>query len=60
MKYFFTLIIMRFVIAELPGTKPEPPMFVERFQEQRVPDKGTLRLMARVVGNPTPDIAWFR
>jgi hypothetical protein len=46
--------------TELPFDKPEPPLFLERFEEERVPEKGTLRLLARVTGNPTPVITWLR
>lgn len=38
----------------------EPPLFVERFEEQNVPEKGVLRLSAKVTGNPTPEISWLR
>jgi hypothetical protein len=48
------------LITELPFDKPEPPLFLERFEEERVPEKGTLRLLARVTGNPTPVITWLR
>ncbi|PSN52174.1 Titin [Blattella germanica] len=48
------------VVEELPYTKPEPPLFLERFEEEKVPEKGTLRLLARVTGNPTPKIMWLR
>ncbi|KAJ4429601.1 hypothetical protein ANN_21787, partial [Periplaneta americana] len=48
------------VVEELPFDKPEPPMFIERFEEEKVPEKGTLRLLARVTGNPTPKIIWLR
>ena len=47
-------------ITELPFSKPEPPLFLERFEEEKVPEKGTLRLLARVTGNPTPKISWLR
>lgn len=47
-------------ITELPFDKLEPPLFLERFEEERVPEKGTLRLLARVTGNPTPVITWLR
>jgi hypothetical protein len=47
-------------ITELPFDKPEPPLFLERFEEEKVPEKGTLRLLARVTGNPTPEITWLR
>lgn len=39
---------------------PEPPLFLKRFDEKKVPEKGVLRLEARVAGNPTPEISWFR
>jgi hypothetical protein len=48
------------LLAELPFDKPEPPLFLERFEDERVPEKGTLRLLARVTGNPTPVITWLR
>lgn len=35
-------------------------MFMERFDELKVPEKGTLRLAARVTGNPVPTVQWFR
>lgn len=35
-------------------------MFLERFDEQKVPEKGVLHLEAVVTGNPTPEITWFR
>lgn len=40
--------------------RPEPPLFLERFDEKKVPEKGTLKLEAKVTGNPTPKITWFR
>jgi hypothetical protein len=47
-------------ITELPFDKAEPPLFLERFEEEKVPEKGTLRLLARVAGNPIPVITWLR
>lgn len=35
-------------------------MFLERFDEKKVPEKGTVRLEAKVTGNPTPKVTWFR
>ncbi|CAG2058973.1 unnamed protein product, partial [Timema podura] len=46
------------IVEELQSL--EPPMFVERFQEEKVPEKGTVRLVAKVTGNPIPEIAWLR
>lgn len=38
----------------------EPPLFVERFEEQTVQEKDTIRLFARVIGNPVPEVYWLR
>lgn len=38
----------------------EPPFFVDRFEEQRVPQKGTIALPAKVSGNPVPEVKWLR
>lgn len=38
----------------------EPPFFIERFEEQIVPQKGDIVLPAKVSGNPTPEITWLR
>lgn len=38
----------------------EPPFFVERFEEQVVPQKGQILLPAKVSGNPIPEITWLR
>lgn len=38
----------------------EPPFFVERFEGQRVPQKGKIVLPAKVSGNPVPEIKWLR
>lgn len=35
-------------------------MFVERFQGSTVTEKGTIRLRARVIGNPVPEVFWLR
>lgn len=35
-------------------------MFIERFQELVVPEKGTFELVAKVTGNPVPEITWLR
>lgn len=34
-------------------------MFVERFEEQSVPQKSTIILPARVLGNPVPEVTWL-
>lgn len=38
----------------------EPPFFLERFEEQTVPQNGEIILPAKVSGNPTPEITWLR
>lgn len=38
----------------------EPPFFIERFEEQIVPQKGEIVLPAKVSGKPTPEIQWLR
>lgn len=38
----------------------EPPLFTERFQELTVPEKGTIKLFAKVTGNPRPQVYWLR
>ncbi|XP_014601987.1 PREDICTED: titin [Polistes canadensis] len=45
---------------EIPSGAPEPPLFTERFQEVIVPEKGTFKLVAKVTGNPVPEITWLR
>lgn len=40
--------------------RPEPPLFVERFEEQKVKEKSMIKLVAKVTGNPTPQIQWFK
>ncbi|KAK3921146.1 Titin, partial [Frankliniella fusca] len=45
-------------VEELP--RPEAPLFIERFQEQKVKENSTIKLVAKVTGNPTPQITWFR
>uniref|UniRef100_A0A182S7W2 Titin n=1 Tax=Anopheles maculatus TaxID=74869 RepID=A0A182S7W2_9DIPT len=39
---------------------PQAPLFLERFEEQSVPQGGTIKLPARVTGNPVPEILWLR
>lgn len=41
-------------------TDAEPPFFVERFEEQNVPQNGKIVLPAKVSGNPIPEIKWLR
>lgn len=38
----------------------EPPFFIERFEEQTVPQNSQIILPAKVSGNPTPEITWYR
>lgn len=45
---------------EVPSGAPEPPLFTERFQEVVVPEKGTFKLTAKVIGNPVPEVTWLR
>jgi Immunoglobulin I-set domain len=46
-------------VEESESGNPEAPMFVERFEEQNVPQNGTIRLPARVIGNPVPEVFWL-
>ncbi|KAJ8898143.1 hypothetical protein PR048_003503 [Dryococelus australis] len=46
------------IVEELKSL--EPPLFVKRFQEEKVPEKGTVKLVAKVTGNPVPEITWLR
>jgi hypothetical protein len=46
-------------VEEFPDNA-EPPLFVERFEEQTVQENATIRLFARVVGNPVPEVYWLR
>ncbi|CAK9803493.1 sls [Anthophora plagiata] len=48
------------VTKEIPSGAPEPPLFTERFQELTVPEKGTFKLVAKVTGNPVPEVTWLR
>lgn len=45
--------------AEYESGNPEPPFFVERFEELNVKQGATIRLPARVSGNPVPEITWL-
>lgn len=54
-KYFHPFIVS----TESAGGNAEPPFFVERFEEQRIPQNGTIKLPAKVSGNPVPEITWF-
>jgi hypothetical protein len=47
-------------VSEIIELKPEPPMFIERFEEQKVKPNAVIQLAAKVTGNPQPEIAWFR
>uniref|UniRef100_A0A8D8SBW9 Titin n=1 Tax=Cacopsylla melanoneura TaxID=428564 RepID=A0A8D8SBW9_9HEMI len=38
----------------------QAPLFIERFEEKTVKEKGTIQLMARVKASPAPSIVWFR
>lgn len=49
-----------FSVLERPSLALEPPLFIERFQELTVYEKGTIKLYARVTGNPVPEIFWLR
>ncbi|KFB36534.1 hypothetical protein ZHAS_00003679 [Anopheles sinensis] len=39
---------------------PQAPLFLERFEEQSVPQGGSIKLPAKVTGNPVPEILWLR
>ncbi|KAA0201385.1 hypothetical protein HAZT_HAZT001728 [Hyalella azteca] len=41
-------------------TAPEEPVFEELFSDTTVEELGTIRLVARIRGIPTPDITWSR
>ncbi|KAK9882447.1 hypothetical protein WA026_021478 [Henosepilachna vigintioctopunctata] len=41
-------------------TVNEVPLFLERFEAVAVPVKTTIRLTARVTGNPIPEIIWLK
>ncbi|KAG6458522.1 hypothetical protein O3G_MSEX010918, partial [Manduca sexta] len=47
-------------IEEPTEENAEPPLFINRFQEITVKEKGTIKLMAKVTGNPVPSITWYR
>ncbi|CAH2104073.1 unnamed protein product [Euphydryas editha] len=47
-------------IEESTEENEEPPLFINRFQELTVKEKGTIRLTAKVTGNPIPLITWYR
>lgn len=47
-------------VLERPSLALEPPLFIERFQEMTVSEKETIKLYARVTGNPAPEIFWLR
>lgn len=49
-----------FSFLERPSLALEPPLFIERFQELTVSEKDTIKLCARVTGNPVPEIFWLR
>ncbi|XP_059620360.1 titin-like [Phlebotomus argentipes] len=46
-------------VEEPESGNPEAPFFVERFEEQSVPQNGTIKLPARVLGNPVPEVLWL-
>ena len=46
-------------VEESASGGAEPPFFVERFEEQYVPQRGTIKLPAKVSGNPVPEILWL-
>ncbi|XP_011496107.1 PREDICTED: titin-like [Ceratosolen solmsi marchali] len=47
-------------VEEIPSGAPEPPLFTERFQELTVPERGNFKLVAKVTGNPIPEVTWLR
>lgn len=56
-RYFFTNLFC--LVLEPTSGNAEPPLFVERFEEQSVPQKGEIRLPAKVSGNPVPEVQWL-
>ncbi|VVC94321.1 unnamed protein product, partial [Leptidea sinapis] len=48
------------VIEEPTEEDAEPPLFVHRFQEITVKERETIKLHAKVTGNPVPTITWYR
>lgn len=53
------LLLIFEIFPEPPSDNGEPPLFVERFEEQTVPKKSTIRLPAKVSGNPVPEVEWL-
>lgn len=51
--------MLNFNILESESGNPEPPMFVERFEELNVTQNALIKLHARVVGNPVPEVLWL-
>uniref|UniRef100_A0A2A4JBM0 Hemolin n=1 Tax=Heliothis virescens TaxID=7102 RepID=A0A2A4JBM0_HELVI len=47
-------------IEEPTEENAEPPLFINRFQEITVKENGTIKLEAKVTGNPVPSITWYR
>ncbi|XP_011861803.1 PREDICTED: titin-like isoform X2 [Vollenhovia emeryi] len=47
-------------VEKVPSGAPEPPLFTKRFQEIIVPERGTFKLVAKVTGNPVPEVTWLR
>lgn len=62
--YFFCGSLLLFnsniYILACPSEKEEPPLFLERFQEKNVLQGETVRLLAKVSGNPVPKITWLK
>lgn len=52
-------ILIGILFAEPPSGNGEPPLFTERFEEQTVKPKSTIRLVAKVSGNPVPEVEWL-
>lgn len=48
------------LFSEPTEENAEPPLFINRFQEITVKEKGTIKLQAKVTGNPVPTITWYR
>lgn len=63
-KIIYTVSILKFAnpsnLTEMPSGAPEPPLFTKRFQEVTVPQNGTFELVAKVTGNPVPEVSWLR
>lgn len=56
----FSELTTFFLFPEPTEENAEPPLFIHRFQEITVKENGTIKLTAKVTGNPVPTITWYR